>query len=59
VTVLIFEQVLAISVSLLWLVVAGGTVKNTLYGNMVEAPCLREMEKQANAVAVSRERQDA
>jgi hypothetical protein len=30
---------------LLWLLVAAGTIKNLLYGNMIEAPCLREMEK--------------
>lgn len=50
---------LAISVILLWLVVAVGTMKNIVHGNLFEAPCLREMEKKANAVAVSKERQDA
>jgi hypothetical protein len=30
---------------LLWLVVAAGTTKNMLYGNLIEAPCLREIEK--------------
>jgi hypothetical protein len=30
---------------LLWLVVAAGTAKNMLYGNLIEAPCLREIEK--------------
>jgi hypothetical protein len=42
--------VLAISVILLWFVVAAGTVKNILYGNLFEAPCLREIEKKAAAV---------
>jgi hypothetical protein len=51
--------VLAIGVILLWLVVATGTVKNTLYGNLFEAPCLREMEKKAGAVAVEERQQDA
>jgi hypothetical protein len=50
--------VLAISVVLLWLVVATGTVKNILYGNLFEAPCLREMEKMANAVTAEKEQQD-
>jgi hypothetical protein len=36
---------------LLWLVVATGTIKNILYGSLFEAPCLREMEKRADAVA--------
>jgi hypothetical protein len=36
---------------LLWLVVAAGTVKNILYGNLFEAPCLREMEKKTEAAA--------
>jgi hypothetical protein len=43
-------QVLAISVILLWLLVATGTVKNVLYGNLFQAPCLREMEKKAAAM---------
>ncbi|KAH3913217.1 hypothetical protein HBI56_086310 [Parastagonospora nodorum] len=47
----ILGTVLAISVILLWLVVAVGTAKNILYGNLFEAPCLREMERRANAAA--------
>ncbi|KAF2706045.1 C4-dicarboxylate transporter/malic acid transport protein-like protein [Pleomassaria siparia CBS 279.74] len=35
----------AACVMVLWLVVASGTVKNMLYGNLIEAPCLREIEK--------------
>ncbi|KAL5120048.1 Plasma membrane sulfite pump involved in sulfite metabolism [Pleosporales sp. CAS-2024a] len=46
--------VLAISVALFWLVVAAGTVKNMMYGNLFEAPCLREMERRA---AAEKERQ--
>jgi hypothetical protein len=34
---------------LLWIVVAAGTIKNILYGNLFEAPCLREMEKKASS----------
>jgi hypothetical protein len=49
---LICVQVLAVSVILLWLVVATGTVKNVLYGNLFQAPCLREMEKQAAAMEI-------
>jgi tellurite resistance protein TehA-like permease len=56
--VLTSVQVLAISVMLLWVVVATGTVKNILYGNLFEAPCLREMEKKANAIAVEKRQQD-
>jgi hypothetical protein len=44
---------------LLWLVVATGTVRNLLYGNLFEAPCLREMEKKANAMVVEKRQQDA
>jgi hypothetical protein len=51
-------QVLAISVMLLWIVVSIGTVKNILYGNLFEAPCLREIEKKANAIAVEKRQQD-
>lgn len=43
----VLGTVLAVSVMLLWLVVASGTVKNILYGNLFEAPCLREMERLA------------
>jgi hypothetical protein len=53
------NQVLAISVMLLWLVVATGTVKNILYGNLFEAPCLREIERRANAAAAEKEPQHA
>jgi len=49
--------VLASSVILLWLVVAVGTAKNMLFGNLFEAPCLREMERRANAAA-EKEHQD-
>jgi hypothetical protein len=49
---LICVQVLAVSVILLWLVVATGTVKNVLYGNLFQAPCLREMEKQAASMEI-------
>lgn len=35
---------------LLWLVVAVGTMNNILYGNLFEAPCLREMEKKASTM---------
>jgi hypothetical protein len=42
--------VLAISVVLLWVLVAIGTVKNVLYGKLFDAPCLREMEKKAASV---------
>jgi tellurite resistance protein TehA-like permease len=41
------RQVLAIGVLLLWLLVAVSTIKNILYGNLFDAPCLREMEKKA------------
>jgi hypothetical protein len=51
-------QVLAISVILLRIVVSVGIVKNILYGNLFEAPCLREIEKKANAVAVEKRQQD-
>jgi hypothetical protein len=51
-------QVLAISAMLLWIVVLVGAVKNILYGNVLEAPCLREIEKKANAVAVEKRQQD-
>ena len=52
-------QVFAISVMLLWLVVATGTMKNVLYGNLVDAPCLREMEKKASTMAAERQDQGA
>lgn len=44
---------------LLWLLVAAGTAKNILYGNLFEAPCLREMEKKASAAVVQAEQQTA
>lgn len=44
---------------LLWLVVATGTAKNILYGNLFEAPCLREMERRANAAAAEKGPQTA
>jgi hypothetical protein len=50
--------VLATSVILLWVVVATGTVKNMVYGNLFEAPCLREMERKANTIAVEKEHQE-
>ncbi|KAF1357425.1 C4-dicarboxylate transporter/malic acid transport protein [Lizonia empirigonia] len=43
----------AISVMLLWGVVAVGTAKNLLFGKLVEAPCLREMERRAAAAAAA------
>ncbi|KAF2658868.1 C4-dicarboxylate transporter/malic acid transport protein-like protein [Lophiostoma macrostomum CBS 122681] len=56
----ILGTVLAICVMLLWLLVAAGTVKNLLFGNMIEAPCLREMEKASRlALVTEEERQDA
>jgi hypothetical protein len=45
-------------VILLWLIVAAGTCKEVLYGRIIEAPCLREMEKARNS-AIKEERQDA
>ena len=45
----------AISVMLLWAVVAVGTVKHLFYGKLVEAPCLREVEKRAAAAAAEAE----
>ena len=45
----------AISVMLLWAVVAVGTVKHLFYGKLVEAPCLREIEKRAAAAAAEAE----
>jgi tellurite resistance protein TehA-like permease len=38
-------QVFGVSVILLWLIVAAGTVRNIIRGTLFEAPCLREMEK--------------
>ncbi|CAE7021177.1 sulfite transporter ssu1 [Pyrenophora teres f. teres] len=50
---------LAGSVMVLWAVVAVGTVRNILYGNLFEAPCLREMEKRASEEAATRPYRDA
>ncbi|KAH8725831.1 voltage-dependent anion channel [Phaeosphaeriaceae sp. PMI808] len=50
----ILGTILAVSVMLLWILVAAGTAKNILYGNLFDAPCLREMEKK-KAEAVIRE----
>lgn len=44
---------------MLWLIVATGTMKNILFGNLFQAPCLREMEKRAGIVAATKERQGA
>lgn len=54
----ILGTVLAVSVMVLWSVVATGTVKNILYGNMFEAPCLREMERRANVAIEEKKRQN-
>ena len=51
----ILGTVFAISVILLWGVVAAGTVKNLCFGKLVEAPCLREMERRAAAAAAAAE----
>ena len=55
----VLGTVLGVSVVLLWLLVAVGTMKNILYGNIFEAPCLREMEKRACAASVEMQQQDA
>ncbi|KAJ4362426.1 Plasma membrane sulfite pump involved in sulfite metabolism [Neocucurbitaria cava] len=55
----VLGTIFATSVIVLWLVVAAGTIKNVLYGNLVDAPCLREMEKKANATAAERQQQGA
>lgn len=52
----ILGTVFAISVMLLWGVVAAGTVKNLVFGKLVEAPCLREMERRAAAAAAAEEK---
>ncbi|KAI4954346.1 hypothetical protein J4E91_002058 [Alternaria rosae] len=54
----VLGTVLGASVILLWLVVAVGTMKNMLYGNMFQAPCLREMEKRACAASAEMQQQD-
>ncbi|KAI4960603.1 hypothetical protein J4E86_002227 [Alternaria arbusti] len=54
----ILGTVLGASVILLWLLVAVGTVKNIVYGNMFQAPCLREMEKKACAASAGMQQQD-
>ncbi|KAF2733571.1 hypothetical protein EJ04DRAFT_438699 [Polyplosphaeria fusca] len=43
------------SVLLLWLLVASGTAKNALYGNLFEAPCLVEIKKKCSKEAESKE----
>lgn len=40
----------------LWLVVAGGTVKHVIKGTLFEAPCLKEMEKLKREIDAERER---
>ncbi|CAO2655282.1 Nn.00g103460.m01.CDS01 [Neocucurbitaria sp. VM-36] len=55
----VLGTVFAICVILLWLLVAAGTMKNVLYGNLVDAPCLREMEKKASTMAAERQDQGA
>ncbi|KAF2468953.1 uncharacterized protein BDR25DRAFT_326607 [Lindgomyces ingoldianus] len=45
-----------VSVMQLWLVVGVSTGRKVLYGSMIEAPCLREMEKAS--IATRREKQD-
>jgi C4-dicarboxylate transporter/malic acid transport protein len=45
----------AISVMLLWSLVAGGTVKHLFCGKLFEAPCLREVEKRVAAAAAAAE----
>jgi len=55
----VLGTVLGVSVILLWLLVAVGTVKNMVYGNMFQAPCLREMEKKACAASAGMQQQDA
>jgi tellurite resistance protein TehA-like permease len=57
----ILGTVFAVCVMLLWAVVAAGTVKNLVVGKLVEAPCLREMERRAalaTAAAAEKEKQD-
>lgn len=44
---------------ILWLVVAGGTVKHVIKGNLFEAPCLKEMEKLKREQGAERERENA
>lgn len=55
----ILGTALAVGVMLLWCVVAAGTVKNILFGNLFVAPCLREMEKRATEEAEARPYRDA
>ncbi|KAF2011443.1 C4-dicarboxylate transporter/malic acid transport protein-like protein [Aaosphaeria arxii CBS 175.79] len=35
----------AVCVFLLWVLVASGTIRNVIYGNLFAAPCLKEVEK--------------
>jgi hypothetical protein len=44
---------------LLWLIVATGTVKNVFYGNLFEAPCLRELEKKAAVASLGKPHHNA
>jgi tellurite resistance protein TehA-like permease len=57
----VLGTVFAICVMLLWTVVAANTIKNLVFGKLVEAPCLREMERRAalaNAAAAEKASQD-
>lgn len=55
----ILGTILGISVVLLWVLVAVGTMKNIIYANMFEAPCLRDIEKKACAASRGMQHQDA
>jgi len=48
----VLGTVISVSVVLLWLIVAVGTVKHMLLGKLFEAPCLREMERARRNVGV-------
>jgi hypothetical protein len=50
-------QIFGIVVIILWLVVATGTVRNLIWGDLIVAPCLKELAA-ANAAA-TKERQNA
>lgn len=52
----IFGTIIGISEILLWLIVAGGTVKHMIKGTLFEAPCLKEMEKLKRETDAERER---
>lgn len=49
------EKILFVAVTLLWVVVAIGTVKHALTGELLFAPCLKEVE-QAELRAEQRKR---